>query len=346
MVLGVTKMNAKTQLDINGANIKEFYFDSEIDPKAYDNCVVAFSGGKDSLCCILHLLELGVKSNHIEIWHHDIDAGNDLMDWPCTPKYVRNVASALHIPAFFSWRVGGFKSELLKENTRSLPVQFESPSGLITTGGKKGKISTRLKFPQVSLDLMVRWCTLLLKMDLSDASFNNQARFHGKRTLLITGERAEESKARAKKPTFKIHKCDHRDGEMKRHIDVWRPVHSWSRGEIWELIEKWKINPHPCYRLGWGRCSCAACIFSNPNQYASLKIACPEKFNEILRLEMAFGCSIKRDKYIGDFIKSGVPYKMEIADIHAINNKNIDEPVFVKEWKTPLGATTELDGPC
>lgn len=58
----------------------------EVNPSSYDVVIVAFSGGKDSLACLLHLLELGVPRSKIELWHHDVDGreGSTLMDWPCS----------------------------------------------------------------------------------------------------------------------------------------------------------------------------------------------------------------------------------------------------------------------
>jgi hypothetical protein len=57
------------------------------DLSTYDRFVIAFSGGKDSIACFLHLLESGVQREKIELWHHDVDGreGNHFMDWPCTP---------------------------------------------------------------------------------------------------------------------------------------------------------------------------------------------------------------------------------------------------------------------
>ena len=44
------------------------------DLAVYDRILVAFSGGKDSLAALLHLLELGVDPARIELHHHDVDA--------------------------------------------------------------------------------------------------------------------------------------------------------------------------------------------------------------------------------------------------------------------------------
>jgi tRNA(Ile)-lysidine synthase TilS/MesJ len=48
---------------------------------SYDKIIVYFSGGKDSLACLLHLLEQGVDPAKIELWHHEIDGreGSELM---------------------------------------------------------------------------------------------------------------------------------------------------------------------------------------------------------------------------------------------------------------------------
>ncbi len=45
----------------------------EPDLASYDHVIVAFSGGKDSLACLLHLLDLGVPRERIGLWHHDVD---------------------------------------------------------------------------------------------------------------------------------------------------------------------------------------------------------------------------------------------------------------------------------
>ena len=67
----------------------------------YDRVLVQWSGGKDSLACILHLLDLGVDPFRIELWHQRIDGakGDDpWMDWPCTDRYVELVGEHLGLP--------------------------------------------------------------------------------------------------------------------------------------------------------------------------------------------------------------------------------------------------------
>lgn len=231
---------------------------NKMDLNSYDKTIVYFSGGKDSLACILHLIESGVDMGKIELWHHEIDGreGSTLMDWPITPAYCRAVADALDLPLYFSWKVGGFEREMLRENSLTAPTKFETPNGEIEqVGGTRGKPNTRRKFPQVSADLKVRWCSAYLKIDIASIAIKNQPRFDHSRTLVISGERAEESPARSKYKEFEPDRADNRDGKKARLVDRWRPIHKWPEKEVWQIIRRFKINPHPAYWLGWGRVS-------------------------------------------------------------------------------------------
>lgn len=313
------------------------------DLDSYDHFVVAFSGGKDSLACVLYLLELGVPIEKIELWHHDIDGreGSWLMDWPVTRDYCRKVAAALNLPIYFSWKEGGFEREMLRDSDPTAPTWFETPDGVFSIGGK-GKPGTRMKFPQVSADLSVRWCSAYLKIDVGSAALRNQDRFKGKRTLFITGERAEESSSRARYKVFE----PHRTHGASRHVDQWRPVHGWDEVQVWAIIERHHILAHPAYRLGWGRLSCAACIFGSPNQWASLRIASPEQFAIIADHERRFGVTIQRNESVEQRADRGTPYPMVLDLIMKALADIFTEPVFVDDWQLPAGAFGENAGPC
>jgi 3'-phosphoadenosine 5'-phosphosulfate sulfotransferase (PAPS reductase)/FAD synthetase len=316
---------------------------------AYDKVLVAFSGGKDSVACVLHLLDLGVPRSRLELWHHDVDGreGSDLMDWPVTRAYCAKFAEALGIEIYFSWKVGGFEGEMLRQDALTQPVRFETPDeGTKQTGGTRGKNATRLMFPQVSADLTTRWCSAYLKIDVCTAAINNQDRFIGKRVLLVTGERAEESKARAKYEVLEPHKSDNRDGKLRRrHVDQWRAVHKWSEAEVWSIIEAHGINPHPCYRLGFSRCSCMPCIFGNADQWATVAALDPERFARLAAYEEQFGKTLKRKVSLPVLASQGKAYQMRRADIDAGMRREFDELIIVDDWKLPSGAFGESCGP-
>ena len=58
----------------------------------------------------------------------------------------------------------------------------------------------------------MRWCSASLKVDVADRALRGQDRFLNRRTLMVTGERAEESPARTRYATFEPHRTDTRNG--------------------------------------------------------------------------------------------------------------------------------------
>lgn len=265
------------------------------DYKNYDRYIVFFSGGKDSLASLLYLLLIGVPKEKIEIWHHLVDGKSEgFMDWPHAAGYCRAVAKHFGIPIYFSWKKGGFKRELERSNEKSLPTYFETPATLIVAGGNRGKGLTRGLFPALGDINRGRWCSAILKICVAKTAIVNQERFNNSRTLVISGERAEESTARAKYQELEPHESDCRNSpNLRRHVDRWRPIHKWSEQQVWSIIQLYKINPSPAYRAGFGRLSCAFCIFGNKNQFASARKAMPERFEAIANKERKSGQTIK-----------------------------------------------------
>jgi 3'-phosphoadenosine 5'-phosphosulfate sulfotransferase (PAPS reductase)/FAD synthetase len=321
------------------------------DVLSYDRYLVAFSGGKDSVALVLYLLEQGVPAPKIELWHHLVDGreGSTLMEWPCSPAYCAAFAAALGVPIYFSWKQGGFEGEMLRQKSRTAPITFEMPEGKVgTTGGKGGTESTRRLFPQVGANMNTRWCTVYTKIHVAQTALRNQARFTHSRTLLLSGERAEESPGRATYAMFEPDDADARDSpRLARHIDRWRPIHQWTETEVWAIMERWRINPHPAYRLGWGRCSCAACIFNGADEFASLRVILPEKFAALAIHEASFERTMKRKESLIELADRGTPFVMLPADIAAAISETWYEPILLAPglWKTPAGAYSNRRGP-
>lgn len=327
-----------------------------IDLHSYDHYIVAFSGGKDSLASLLVLLDNGVPKSKIELWHHLVDGreGSDLMDWPITEDYCRKVAKHFEIPIFFSWKERGFEGEMTRNNQPTAPNHFQYPQfnefqgeyddNLIECGlsGGKGTPNTRMKFPQVSADLRTRWCSAYLKIDVCTASINNQKRFWNSRTLVISGERAKESPSRARYKEFEPDRTDNRYGKTGRLVDHWRPVHQWSEHSVWRIIKRYGINPHPAYRLGWGRLSCMFCIFGSKHQWSSARKVNHSRFTVISDYEREFEVTIQRDKSVEELAEEGTPYEMDEDLMRYSQETEFTEPVYLyREWKLPNGAFQE-----
>jgi len=316
-----------------------------VDPHEYDRVVVAFSGGKDSLAALLYLFDLGVSHDRIELHHHHVDGLDGVfMDWPITPAYVAALANHFGLLLYGSWREGGFLSEMNRNGTATAPVVFETPEGQLGRAGGDGPPGVRMRFPQVSADLSVRWCSSALKIEVLAAAIRNQPRFGKGRTLVVTGERAEESPARAKYRPFE----PHRTHCGRREVDHWRPILAWSEVQVWDRIASARLRPHPAYSLGWSRLSCRCCIFGSPAQWATIRALYPEAFEAIARREARSGSTIQRHASVIELAARGVPYPAALQQRALAALAGRGEwtlPVIQRPWCRPAGAFGETAGP-
>ena len=318
---------------------------------SYDRIVPCVSGGKDSCAIVAHLLERGVPKERIELAHHLVDGaeGSTLMDWPATTAYVRAFARELGLKLTMSWREGGFEREMTRRGQPTAAVVFEDDNGDVhRSGGDSAKLNTRMKYPQVSSDLSVRWCSAYLKIDVLGVAINNQPRFNGSRTLVVTGERAEESAARARYATLEPHRTDRRHGRLKRHVDHWRPIHGWAESEVWAIMARHGIRPHPAYEAGFGRVSCATCIFCSSSQLATIAEHAPTMIARQANYERAFGKTIHRTKSVIERVAEGTPYAAATPErMRACLSDDAGGPVLIDPaaWMLPAGAYGESAGP-
>ena len=321
--------------------------------KSYDHIIISYSGGKDSLSMILAISELlesqGVDRNRIELWHQAVDGrpnGDRLMDWPCTESYCRATATALGFPIRFQWKDGGFLGELLRDNAPTSGVYYEAVDGDTRFLPPQGrKLATRRKFPAKSADLQTRWCSGYLKIDVARRAINNDRRFEHANILFLTGERRQESAARSKykecEATLKATSNRH------RRTDQWRLVIDWHEEQVWDIIRRHRIVPHPAYRLGWGRVSCMACIFGQADQWASVKQIDPKAFERLASYEKTLGHTIDNKLTVlemADRGRSFVEAPKELVDLAMSRDYSATE-VVTTAWQLPAGAFKRDGGP-
>ena len=289
---------------------------------AVERFMVGFSGGKDSLAAVLHLLEIGVPASQIELWHHAIDPEDKpFMDWPITHDYCRAFAKAFGLTLLFSGRVGGFEREMLRDNALPSGVFYETPDGghhvLPSVSPTR---TTRLRFPQVGAIDAGRWCSAILKIDVARRIFNNDPRLTRGTWCLVTGERAQESKTRAAYAELETHDTNNRG----RTVFQWRPVHAWPEEDVWAILERHRVNPHPAYRLGFGRVSCMSCIFANRDQWATLQALSPKHVQRIADYEARFGHTIDAERGVLARIEGGYAVGKRVRASSSTNRMPLD----------------------
>lgn len=86
------------------------------------------------------------------------------------------------------------------------------------------------------------------------------------------------------------------------------------------MLKRNHINPHPCYRIGWNRCSCTMCIFSTPSHCAGIRDIYPKEYNELRKDEKILGFTLEHKKCLDDFVvgAESCVYWGDKAAVHVI----------------------------
>ena len=361
--------------------MKKMYLEELLPLEMYDLVIVLISGGKDSIACYYKLLELGVPKSKIEFWHHDVDGGHPsrTMEWRCTANYIRSFAEAEQIPLRVSWRKNGFFGELYRIGASELIEWVDPETGEIyqcppskkymecqklkvaaisEMENKLEEFGYRMKFPMKSGDLSRRWCSAYLKIMVADTVLRNMNSVAANLTktrkniklLIVSGERRGESVGRSKYNEIEIHRTN-AVSKHHRTVHQWRPVIDYSERDIWEVRKRHKVNPHPCYRAGWNRCSCAMCIFSTPRLFAGIRELYPKEYALLCQDEKVLGFTLDNhcdlETYIGS-ADSCVYHGDKEAIQSLLTGEFPVESVYVNgKWKYPAGAFHgAAGGPC
>ncbi|WP_426455380.1 phosphoadenosine phosphosulfate reductase family protein (plasmid) [Paenibacillus sp. S-38] len=328
----------------------------------YDVIIVALSGGKDSVACILDLIDQGVDRRKIEIWHQSIDDGEEFMDWACTESYVQAFGDLMGVEVYFQWREGGFKGELYRKDSIKGGVYYYAPGGGIEyLPSREQPPTTRMKFPQLGFDLAKRWCSGELKMDVAKRVIANDERYQGtladpKKILYISGERREESEFRSKYNAVQLHTTHCKS----RTVHHWRPVLDYKERDVWDLYEKYRLRPHPAYQLGWSRTSCFGCIFSTPDLWAMMREIAPERFQKLLDAEREIDHTIQSKRVKGKTVRISIEDLANKGSLHrlpagerlsrlvyeALNPgfRFTPESLILDKWELPAGAFKGNEG--
>ncbi|MBE5986053.1 MAG: hypothetical protein E7248_22495 [Paenibacillaceae bacterium] len=209
----------------------------------------------------------------------------------------------------------------------------------------------RHKFPAKGSTHQGRWCSGNLKAAVQDSVTTNLEKTkQDVKVLVVSGERRGESSGRSKYNEMEIHRTN---AEKKAHriVHQWRPVIDYSEKDVWEVLKRHRVNPHPCYRAGWNRCSCAGCIFSTPTLFAGYRELYPEEFEQLKQDEKILGFTLDNKYDLETFVgetKSCV-YWGDKAAIHSLltGEFKTDDIYVTGDWFYPAGAFHGAEGgPC
>ncbi|MFJ2745453.1 phosphoadenosine phosphosulfate reductase family protein [Streptomyces sp. NPDC087440] len=101
------------------------------------------------------------------------------------------------------------------------------------------------------------------------------------------GMRAEESRARAKKPVLEVHRMTGK-GTLRR-VTTWLPVHHLTTAQVWDTHQHHGIPHHEAYDLGMRRLSCRACPLAGAKDLVRSAQLNPALFAEYAAAEPAMG---------------------------------------------------------
>ncbi len=208
----------------------------------------------------------------------------------------------------------------------------------------------RLKFPAKSGCHQGRWCSGALKAQVEDKLYSHiDALSAGIRLLVISGERRQESAGRSKYNEMELHRTN-ATARAHRLVHQWRSVIDWDEADVWKIIERWRIAPHPCYAAGWNRCSCAMCIFSLPKHWAGIRELFPDWVKAVEEDERILGFTLDNKmtlaEYIGD-AASCVCHDNPQALLQLTSGRFSVDDVEQAEWVLPAGAFRGAEGgPC
>lgn len=260
--------------------------------------VISVSGGKDSdaMCQLLPEVHRARGwTGPIALVHADLKDS----EWSMTSEYVQHRAAELSLPLFIVSRKRGSLWEQMQQRHQQRP---EVPP-----------------FPSAA----ARYCTADHKRTPIDGFLR---RFQPTGTAVCAiGIRAQESHARAKKPTYRLRESV---TTQSRTVYDWHPLFDFTIEDIWAALEVdlkhlnevreqvqrrrsgeeawpqaisevgWRW--HPAYALGNERLSCSLCVLAGKNDLLNGIHFHPDYYRKLVDLELQSGFSFRQGLWLAD----------------------------------------------
>lgn len=249
----------------------------------YDLILINTSGGKDSQAMQDVIVQRARRANVLDrvvLVHADLGEA----EWPDTTDLVREHAAHYGLPLHIVARrtAGGVVETILE------------------------RVATRGLFP----DAARRWCTSDHKrgpIRVLMTALVKQLRTSGVvigrpvRVLNVLGMRAEESPARSKKEPYRF---DRGASNGRRHVDEWRPLHTWTTAQVWARIRRAGTSHHWAYDAGMSRLSCRFCVLASKDDLICSARLNPDYAREHARVEAQVGHRFRKDLSMAQIIET------------------------------------------
>ncbi len=249
------------------------------DLAAADRIVFSNSGGKDSIAAMdegVRLADAAGVRDRIVVLHIDLGRTprGHTVEWPGTADLARRQADHYGLP--FAVR-----------RMAKWPSLFH-------------RIRARGQFPH----LMTRFCTSE-KRAVAHRFITEQVNAldvtgRPARIVHVMGFRAEESRARARRPALEV---DRRASSGRRTVTQWYPVLRWSTAEVWQRIRERGLPYHWAYDAGMSRLSCSLCVLASVPDLTCAAGLRPELAREYADLEEEMGVPFRRELPMAEVIR-------------------------------------------
>ena len=138
---------------------------------------------------------------------------------------------------------------------------------------------------------MVRFCTTHLKLFPQRRWMRENCDMS--ESVRVSGVRAEESQARAKRSTY----CQ----DDFFGCCLWLPIHKWTHGQVFDLHRKHGVPINPMYKRGCGRVGCFPCLFAKKEEIAAIDRLAPVAMPQLKQMEVRVAAAARGDGVMSFF---------------------------------------------
>jgi 3'-phosphoadenosine 5'-phosphosulfate sulfotransferase (PAPS reductase)/FAD synthetase len=239
---------------------------------SYDVILVNSSGGKDSQAMLDYVCALAAEQDaldRITVLHCDLGH----VEWPGTAELAETQAQHYGV----RFEVRRRTQNTLLEQVRQRGMWPSAAARYCTSDQKRGPARKLITELVTELGELHRPALVLNCMGL----------------------RAQESRARQRKPAFSK---DDAASSGRRIVHTWLPIHDWTTDRVWQRIRQSGVPYHPAYDQGMSRLSCSLCVLASREDLICAARLRPELAAEYVALEDEIGHRFRNDLSMRDIV--------------------------------------------